>query len=506
MVVNCARGNEFDASQLPTKASRWQKTIFPLVLIFLLSAALAATLTPTAWASPSASVPPSATGTPRVIVFSPSAVMLNNPANPGAPATPTTFTVNLTAYDSNGNVLTPTSDNPLHVHVYGAPDGVISPVDTELTSGTAVQFTYSGGFFPNNLELAAWIKNPTGGAALGTTLFVQQNRPACTGSSDFDLAMVTNVPDEIKVKAVVGADNPQGHFSHFTLDTGSLGVIVTKGSLIMGANVHGPGAEGQKYYDSSGYIFTGNYYLAPVSLQLKDGTYVQSNPILVLAIDGAHCDASHKNCKAPKPDLHYLGIGFNRNSTGTGDLFDSPSENASLQLTDASNGTDINQGYILSKDGVTMGITAAKSSGFNMITLDPNPVAGDWLPEPGCYQFTTLEGRPQFCGNLLLDVGIAEMFIDLSFDQRPAGSYDSNNEVPSGVGMNILAGSTNNPAMSYNFTAVQPPTQPTGPAPTFVRWDDTAKIFVNTGRRPLLNFDYLYSGQCGEVGFRPVKN
>ena len=98
------------------------------------------------------------------------------------------------------------------------------------------------------------------------------------------------------------------------------------------------------------------------------------------------------------------------------------------------------------------------------------------------------------------------MFIDLSFDQRPSGSFDSNNRVPAGLDMNILAGLTNNPAMSYDFTAVQPPTPPTGPAPSYVRWINDDNIFVNTGRRPLLNYDYLYSGQCGEVGFRPVTN
>jgi hypothetical protein len=149
-----------------------------------------------------------------------------------------------------------------------------------------------------------------------------------------------------------------------------------------------------------------------------------------------------------------------------------------------------------------LGVTAANSSGFKLITLDPNStVPGDWNPEPGCYQFTTLAGRPQFCGNLLLDVGIDEMFIDLSSDKRPAGSFDSNGRVPSGVGMNILAGSKSNPAMSYDFTVVQPPTTPVGAAPVFVQWVNVSKIFINTGRLPLLNFNYLYSGQCGQVGF-----
>ncbi len=520
MLFKFAGGSRSDVpSHIPAKTSRREHTGLSWSTICVLAVALAFTSMPTAaWpatptASPSLNANPGTSPNPnaRVIVFTPDAVMVNNPVTPGPfalPPTPTSITLNLTAYDSNGNVLQPTADHPLHVQVYGAPDGVITPTDTTITSGTAVQFTYNGGFFPNNMEIAAWIDDPLGGAALGTTLFVQQNRPTCTGTNQYDLSMVSNVPDVIKVNAVVGADNPTpGQFKTFAIDTGSLGVIVTKGSLVVGANVHGPGAKGQKYYDSSGYIFTGNYYLAPVSIELQDHTYVQTNPILVLAIDGAHCAKSHLGCKAPTPDIHYLGIGFDRNKTGAGDLFDSPSENAALQLTDAQNGTDINGGYILSQTGVTLGITQGDSAGFNMVTLDSNQtVPGDWLPEHGCFQFTTLPGSPQFCGNLLLDVGIPEMFIDLSFDQRPSGSYDSNNKVPAGLGMNIQAGLTNNPAMTYNFTAVQPPTPPAGSAPTYVRWINDDNVFVNTGRRPLLNFDYLYSGQCGEVGFRPVNN
>jgi hypothetical protein len=272
----------------------------------------------------------------------------------------------------------------------------------------------------------------------------------------------------------------------------------------MGNNVHGPGAQGQKFYDSSGFVFTGNYYLAPVSVELKDGTFVQSNPILVLAIDGVHCHTGYKNCQQTgPPDLHYLGVGFDRNSTGAGDLFDSPSENAFLELTDAQNGTDINGGYILSSNAVTLGITGSNSTGFDTYSLDPNTtVSGDWNSVPGCYQFLSLPGAPQFCGNLLLDVGIGEMFMDLSFQDRPTGSYDSNNRVPDKVEMVIQAGLMDHPAMSYHFNAVQPPKKPIGPAPTYAQWDNSSKVFVNTGRRPLLKMDFLYSGQCGEVGYR----
>jgi hypothetical protein len=376
-----------------------------------------------------------------------------------------------------------------------------------LTSSTSVTFTYSGQAFPNNLELTAWMNDPTtGGASLGTTLFIHGNRPACSyGSVSMPVNVTSNVPNEIRMMAVVGSDNPQAsQAKSFTLDTGSLGVVVTKESLIMGPNVHGPGAAGQKFYDSSGFVFTGNYYLAPVAVQLQDGTFAQTNPIMVLAIDGVHCHTGYAKCVNPgPPTLHYLGVGFARPSSGQGDQFDTPAENAFLQLTDGQNGTDINGGYIITDNSLTLGLTAQNTSRFNSVTLSPSTtMPGDWSPIPGCYQFLSLAGEPQFCGNLLLDVGISEMFLDLSFDDRPEGSYGSNNRVPDKVHMNILAGPQNDPVMSYDFHAVQPPKQPKGPAPTYAAWDNDANIFVNTGRRALLDFDYYYSGTCGQAGFR----
>jgi hypothetical protein len=489
---------------------RWKQPTLLLCLGSLLALASTTSIAADNAGEGAAAKTPAVSANASLILFSPTVISLNNPTNDhGATAAGSTpVTVTMTIYNSQGQAVQPSEAYPLTVNVYGAPSGVITPTQVVLTSGTSVTFTYNGGAFPNNMELTAWMNDPTsGGASLGTTLFVHANRPSCTyGTASFNAKVISSVPSEIKMRAIVGSDNPQAsQAKNFTMDTGSLGVVVTKSSLVMGSNVHGPGAPGQKFYNSSGFVFTGNYYLAPVAVELQDGTFVQSNPIMVLAIDAVHCHAGYSKCTQPgPPDLHYLGVGFDRNSTGIGDLFDSPSENVFLELTDSQNGTDINGGYLLTANSVTMGITAANSSGFNPIILASNPsVPGDWNAIPGCYQFTTLSGSPQFCGTLLLDVGIAEMFIDLPSDDRPAGSYDSNNRVPDGLGMMIQAGPTNAPAMSYPFTAVQPPEDPTGPAPTYVEWINNGNIFVNTGRRPLLAFNYYFSGQCGQAGFQP---
>ena len=60
------------------------------------------------------------------------------------------------------------------------------------------------------------------------------------------------------------------------------------------------------------------------------------------------------------------------------------------------------------------------------------------------------------------------------------------------------------PAMSYDFCAIQPPTQPEDATPAFVQWINKPDIFVNTGRRALMKYSYLYLGSCGYVGFKPV--
>lgn len=99
------------------------------------------------------------------------------------------------------------------------------------------------------------------------------------------------------------------------------------------------------------------------------------------------------------------------------------------------------------------------------------------------------------------------MFIELPRAQWPAGTFDVNHEVPAGVDMAILMGDINTPALSYSFSAVQGNPPNDSPAPTVVQWVDSTlsgQIFVNTGRRPLYIYDYLYNGQCGQVGFKPL--
>jgi hypothetical protein len=450
---------------------------------------------------------PMPTSTPDVVTFSPPSVALDNPADAVPAAAASSFSIDFTAHDASGSVIAPSNDNPLTVNLYGVPEGVITPSSVTLTSGTSATFQYNGGYLPKPVAVEAWMKNRSGGYALGVTEIVGKNRLACAslGTMSFQVPLQSTVPDVLKVLAAVGINYPQpADFQSYTIDTGSLGTVVPVGEL-NSADVIGPGPRGIVYYDSSGNTYSGRYYLARVTIQTSGGA-VQTNPIEVLAIDKAYCSGPRTSeCKKhpPKPDLHYLGVGFARGHSTSGDLFLYPAQNAFLELTDANGGTDISQGYVLSQGGITLGVTATMQSGFNLISLSPSETTpGDWSPIPGCYGFPQFANEP-FCGNLLLDVGISEMFLDLPRSEIPSGA-NSKGFVPSGVHMTISAGDQANPAMAYEFDAVSRGEEPSGLAPSFVQWINRPSIFVNTGRRPLLNFNYMYNAQCGQAGFSPA--
>lgn len=477
------------------------------------------TATPTGDVAPTSTSTPSPTATvsanANTIEFAPWPIEIDNPATEGATTEPAVISVALTAYDSQGNEIVPSEEAPFTVTVYGAPDGVLSPLSATLTSGGEIDFQYSGAYFPNPLLLTASIPDGTGGQAIGTTLLLQSNPIACTtGTSTFDVPYTCagesgcaddSIENSLRVEAAVGHAAPSAEdFQGFAIDTGSLGVIVPVTSL--GPDAVGPGGPGIKFYDSSGNTYAGHYYLAPVSLRLAGGATVVTHPIRVLAIDDAYCAPGYPKCDEdpPTPTLHYLGVGFDRNSTTAGDGFDSPADNAFLQLSDASGGVDVSPGYLLAGAGITLGV--GTTGGFDFAPLTRSTQApGDWNAAPGCYGFPDLPEPNQFCGSLLLDVGIPEMFLDLTASERPSGAVDPEHpdRVPAGVAMTVLAGSPGMEAMSYSYTVGGDP--PVGsPEPTSITWIEAADIFVNTGRRVLFQFDYLYDARCGRVGFRPA--
>jgi hypothetical protein len=463
--------------------------------------------------SPTPTATPTSTPTVSAIIFGPAVVTLDNPTMPGTRTRSGSFNVVVTAYDNSGNVIQPSSDNPLFVQIDGAPEGTIKPELRKIKQGDVAKFKYTGRYFPKPINVEAWMKIPNGTAALGQyalgiTQILGQNPNACAYASK-SLALAVNCsgetaeqcetdnitsPHGVQVMAAVGyAKAKKATFAPYTVDTGSLGVIVPIGDLPTGkkADWIGPGAPGEKAYTSNGgNSFTGNYYLAPVDLQLNDGRAVQTSRIMVLVLSAGQ-------------SLHYLGIGFNRENFTFEDLFQTPADNTFLHLTDGSNGTDISPGYQVGAASLTLGITS--TSGYNLIPLTTAgaQVPGEYANAAGCFNFP---GAPDnagpFCGNMLFDIGIENMYLGLDDFQRPT-DYNTGGIVTTGDALNIIGGSPSSPAMCYSFTSggdslITPATA------NWTQPQTPCGVFFNTGRRGLAAYNYMYDATCGNVGFQPL--
>ncbi|HUA36517.1 MAG TPA: hypothetical protein VMA09_23125 [Candidatus Binataceae bacterium] len=491
----------------------------------------AATMCPTPVATSTCSVP---VGTPTIsaINFSPANPTVSNPPSTGTKAKAATITVQLTAFDTTGKQISPSRTRPIEVMVFGAPAGAVLPTSQKITSGSTASFRYSGAYLANDLVLEAWIKNPKpsqtlGVYSLGSTLILRTNRQSpssCTYQST-SYPMNTDCPAGtipgdcpnmtsgagIRISAAVGklrVRSLTSKFHQYTVDTGSLGTLVPQ-DQVPSANpspgegmVVGPGGPGIRYYDSNGgTCYQGQYWLAPMTFGLaskgdKMTSQVSTHPIRILVVPDSH-------------PLNYMGVGFDRNATTTGDYFDSPADNAFLNLTNTKNGSDISPGYNITPTQIRLGITS--DSGFDTDALTPNQcVGGDYVTAPGCISFPALAPGGVFCGTVLMDTGIGDMFINIGSSSWPKG-YCQGGLVPDDTQVQINSGTdTSSPACySYavNNSNPSPAPTPVTPAPSISNCienhQDETSMFVNTGRHPLSWFTYLFDATCGQVGFMP---
>jgi hypothetical protein len=482
--------------------------------------------------------------------------VLNNPSTPGSSTSSQVLALNFTVYDANSNVVTPSSAQPVTVAIYDAPSGSIrtspgstgsSPLVITVTSGSTFSLTYAGSYLSRPLTVIATAMlgttNPctnSADRAMGSTTIPLETSPTVLGSASYTTPTGCRAGSSgtrcaalnvnrygLSLKASVGFGAavptssepaiaaPTRKMARYTVDTGSIGTVLPLAK--MGPDAIGPGPMAMKYYDSSGNEFIGFTYLAPVTLSMG-GTRAQTIPIRVLAVATSACHASSK-CTKPPPfaNFYYLGVGFDRSGTEVGAPFASPRDNAFLAVEPPA-GSSLSEGYILSGASITTGITAANSQGFSLESLtSSSSVPGDWLAAPVCVSFpSTGDPSPEaVCGDMLLDVGIPQMYI----------TFAAASDKPAAVANGLMANQTitvksptaTSPVLSYSFSSgpspggAAPPT--TGMNPAFVGLSvahgpstggATNPVFINTGRHILFENNYLFDAQTGQVGFEPL--
>jgi hypothetical protein len=297
---------------------------------------------------------------------------------------------------------------------------------------------------------------------------------------------------ELRRPPSLGLSFAGGRVHRAILDSGSTGVVVGATSIPDLERL--PKIAGQLTYTSSGRIMVGQWVLTPLTIRGADGARMETEAMPVLAVTHVQCMPRARNCD-PHENVHHIGmigIGFARERDRQPQS--TPDKNPFLRIAGGDDGGGRRKGFILTAQGVHVGLTGANTAGaFRYIKLDTQEARSDWSPVPACISIDRT--MPLACGTMLVDTGVADMFMTVS----PAQAGDARGSLPAGTEVTILAGSGSSLAELYSFRVGE--ASPVAPRHIHLRVSPD-RTFVNTSLHLLNAFDFLYDADGGYAGFR----
>ncbi len=318
----------------------------------------------------------------------------------------------------------------------------------------------------------------------------------------------------------------------FTVDTGSTGVIVDQTTWAPSGSdsYRGPGS---MYYSSSNLLYQGDWYTTTFQVGSGATTATITVPVLSAATQSYCPNGPSSGCQDQTSafTIRYFGVGFAREADSQAVNWDGgvgsiPGNNPLLHVT-AVNGAGVtasapfqpgstgvngnySTGYILTPQGLTLGLTAANTAGFAFANplswnYDANQVgASDWNKVPVTVTVIPKSGSgiptETGTGTILTDTGIRYMFLAPPQGAALKSSCSTGNCIAEGTTITVEI----TPAVSYTFVvgadgmpvAGSPPV-----APDWVQFDDGKTPFVNTGFHFFNQYDYLYDWANGYVAY-----
>jgi hypothetical protein len=282
------------------------------------------------------------------------------------------------------------------------------------------------------------------------------------------------------------------------VDTGSTGVVVSADAIPNVGRLRSL-EPGELTYSSSGRIMIGTWVVVTIRIGGATGM-VETDPIPVLAVTAIHCTPAARRCTAinrPR-DVAMLGIGFGREHART--TQSTPDCNPLLRI--AALPVARVPGYVLTTRGVAVG-APRQPTGFALVRLLRDAASSDWRAPSACI---IVAATPPACGSLLVDTGIAGMFLTMPEDRlagvRSAGQPST--LVPgTRITVDLLNGVSRSENSGYSIT-VGNADDPVTPATVMLAGIGRRPTFVNTGVRLLNRYDLLFNAEAGIIGFRPL--
>lgn len=296
----------------------------------------------------------------------------------------------------------------------------------------------------------------------------------------------SSLPTGLHVRASLGGGAPHP----FLVDTGSVGILVPRHTLGPDYQNFDPSQDMTFQYVSSGKVYYGQWVEVPVVLGVParwDG--IGDYPIAHVEVFAVDQPADF--------DGGLIGIGFAIGGRADG----GPARNPLLHLN--YQGKHLSHGYIVSTQGLDVGLTSRNTEGFAFIPLDRDTPGEYWRAPTGSVGLTGDFNAASFSADLpfLMDTGIPNMILWVSANHTPP-NLPSHSAFPSGITVSIsapIADQVTTPALQYSFITGD---MSQSMAPSHVEW--RIGHGINTGRNVLAGADYLYDATGGRIGFRPV--
>jgi hypothetical protein len=327
-------------------------------------------------------------------------------------------------------------------------------------------------------------------------------------------------PFEAPPKVALRLEGPLGTFQPHPVvtDTGSTGVVVSAADLpdYSPAKVAAYPA-GWEFLSSSKRLWVGHWVPTAIAYLDPAGGEVARAEVPVLVVEtamkcpGYDVKAAPGTCAAPTETVNlpkgiaYMGVGFGREKYGQSQ--GTPDKNPLLNLV-ALAGKPIDpsafrRGYVVTRDGVRIGLTAQAAAGFRFVKLNARPGGGplDWDQAP---MRVAAGDQPDQAGSLLIDTGIATMYLGVA-NPSALKTHTETNQNAKTPGKALDDGQTvtvtvpTTPATTFTFTVGQ--ADPAAPTQVLVNSPMT-KAFVNTGRHALRRFEVLFDADGGWFGLR----
>src|SRR5262249_53749890 len=230
---------------------------------------------------------------------------------------------------------------------------------------------------------------------------------------------------------------------------------------------------------------------------------------------------------ATAASTHYFGIGF---SGGAGQPQGTPDKNAFLNVTNIPGSALLpSPGYILSTQGVQIGLTSSNTQGFALIKLQPllAPNSTQWQPAPASPNVLTdwqhargtitVNGKSG-TGSILFDTGVSTAFLT-----PPVGVKPQTGTGPNGAECNgstpptcAVTGTSIHVSFSTLINAVASLAYTVGPnngpqngnpvSPYAASIEYNGAPFLNTTVRFLQAFNYIYDAANGFIGLKVTGN